>query len=542
MTSGYILVVVILVLGGVIAASGDRIGTKVGKARLSLFNLRPKQTATLVTIVTGCLVAASTLGIIFGLSKPLRTGLFYLDEIQKKLNKKSHELDQVIEQKNQAERELAKARSDRDQAQKLLDEIDQSLKAATGKQTLTAAQLNSTKKQLQVVSQQKIDLGSEIEKLQDNRQELLAQRNQVKQQVNQLNAQVNHLNGEINQLKTQVNQRDEEISKQDSVLTERDRVIAQRQETEKRLKNGIAERETRLKDLEPQLQKRQVQLQEKDKQLQDLEAQLQQREAELQEKDKQRQDLEVQLQQREVQLQGLETQLQQRENQLANLEKQVGTLEQDYRGLRQGNVAVLRGQVLATVVLRIVEPTGARQAIDQLLSQANRAAIQATNPGVRGNNERVVQISKAQVEQLLNQIKDGRDYVVRILSVGNYIVGEKQVQVFADAELNQLVFSAGELIAETSADPLTMSADDIRKQIDMLLLGTQFRARRAGILVDTIQIGDGHITTLIHFLDRLKQYQESVQVQAVATVDTYTAGPLQIKLVATHNGQIVFST
>ena len=58
MTSGYILIVAILLLGGVIATLGDRIGTKVGKARLSLFNLRPRKTATLVTVITGSLISA----------------------------------------------------------------------------------------------------------------------------------------------------------------------------------------------------------------------------------------------------------------------------------------------------------------------------------------------------------------------------------------------------------------------------------------------------------------------------------------------------
>ena len=41
MTTGYILILATLLLGGVIATVGDRLGTKVGKARLSLFNLRP---------------------------------------------------------------------------------------------------------------------------------------------------------------------------------------------------------------------------------------------------------------------------------------------------------------------------------------------------------------------------------------------------------------------------------------------------------------------------------------------------------------------
>jgi len=52
MATGYILIIAILVLGGVIATVGDRIGTRVGKKRLSLFNLRPKNTAVLVTILS----------------------------------------------------------------------------------------------------------------------------------------------------------------------------------------------------------------------------------------------------------------------------------------------------------------------------------------------------------------------------------------------------------------------------------------------------------------------------------------------------------
>lgn len=63
-------------LGGILAALGDRLGSKVGKARLTLFNLRPKQTAVVVTVMTGTVIAASTLGLLFGLSKSLRQGFF----------------------------------------------------------------------------------------------------------------------------------------------------------------------------------------------------------------------------------------------------------------------------------------------------------------------------------------------------------------------------------------------------------------------------------------------------------------------------------
>ena len=544
MASGYILIVAILVLGGVIAASGDRVGTKVGKARLTLFNLRPRQTATLVTIMTGISIAASTLGILLAADKQLRTGVFDLKRIQNKLANTRKELTDVSEQKNKVEEELVKARSEQADAQKLLNATNVSLQAVIAKQAATAKELNRTQGQLKVVSQQKEALGREISQLQTERQELIQQRNQVREQVNELNAQVAQLNGQVNQLNAQVNQlkgqisqRDQEINKRDQIISERDRVIVQRQELEKQLKQGIAERETRLTDLKTQLQDQETQLQAKQAQLQERDQQLQARQVQLQERDQQLQAQEQQLQEQQTKLQGLE-------KQQKFLAQEVASLEQYYdyyQTLRQGNVALLRGQVLAAGVVRIVDPTAARQAVDQLLSQANRNAIEATGLNKNGQSERVVQITPAQVEQLIQQIQDGRDYVVRILSAGNYVAGEKQVQVFADSVLNQVVFSAGEVVATTSANPTTMSKADIRKRIDQLVAVSQFRARRSGILGDTIQIGDGRITTLISFLEKVNEYNRPLDVQAIAAEDTYTAGPLKIRLQAMQDGKIIFS-
>ena len=50
--SGWLLILALLVLGGVLSTLGDRLGTRVGKARLSLFNLRPRRTAVLITVLT----------------------------------------------------------------------------------------------------------------------------------------------------------------------------------------------------------------------------------------------------------------------------------------------------------------------------------------------------------------------------------------------------------------------------------------------------------------------------------------------------------
>jgi uncharacterized protein (DUF3084 family) len=131
--------------------------------------------------------------------------------------------------------------------------------------------------------------------------------------------------------------------------------------------------------------------------------------------------------------------------------------------------------------------------------------------------------------------------VVRILSAGNYVEGEKQVQVFADAAVNQIVFEAGDILAAVSTNGSTMNNEQIRQRLDQLLAVSRFRARRAGVL-GTIQVGDGSPAKLIEFIEQLAKSKEPLDVKAVAQEATYTAGPLKMQLVATKNGQVIFGT
>ncbi len=527
MTSGYILIVAILVLGGVIATLGDRIGTRVGKARLSLFNLRPRNTATVVTIITGSLISASTLGILFATSGSLRDGIFELDSILRKLRIARSDINRINAEKSQVESELTKARTEQADAQKRLD--------------VTNRNFQQAQTQLKKISQQATLLRSEIKSLLAERQGLIQQRNQLKGQITQLTGQITQLTGQITQLKELVAQRDQELAKRAQTIKERNQQLANQDEAiaqlDQRIAAGdqiIAQREQLIAQRDQVIAQREARLQELEQQLKEAIAQ---REIRLQE-------LEQELTQREFQLAERDKQLKQGEKKLAYLEQEVESLEQyyqTYQALRQGNVALVRGQVLASGVVRIVEPRAATQAVEQLLREANRTAMKITQSSNSSSNEPLVQIPKSQVEQLINQIKDGKDYVVRILSAGNYVEGEKEVQVFADAALNQVVFQAGDVLATISADSSTMTNEEIRQRLDQLLAAAQFRARRAGIL-SAIQIGDGSITTVINFIEQLEQYNQSVDIKVVAQETTYTAGPLKMQLVATQNGQVVFKT
>ena len=133
MATGYVLVLAVLILGGVIATLGDRIGMRVGKARLSLFNLRPRQTATVVSILTGAVISASTLGLLFGVSQQLRTGVFELEQIQSDLEQAKTDLDNTQQQKDGIESALTTARQEQQQAEGDLEDINQFLQQADRK-------------------------------------------------------------------------------------------------------------------------------------------------------------------------------------------------------------------------------------------------------------------------------------------------------------------------------------------------------------------------------------------------------------------------
>ena len=83
--SGWLLIIFLLILGGLISSFGDLIGTKIGKARFSIFKLRPRRSATLITIITGSLISASSLSLMLLVNSQLRVGLFRLGDLQKKL-------------------------------------------------------------------------------------------------------------------------------------------------------------------------------------------------------------------------------------------------------------------------------------------------------------------------------------------------------------------------------------------------------------------------------------------------------------------------
>jgi uncharacterized protein (DUF3084 family) len=452
MTTGFFLIISILILGGVIATAGDRIGMKVGKSRLSLFNLRPRQTATLITILTGGVISASTLGILFAMSDQLRRGVFDLEEIQAELETARDELTTAEAdlntaeiEKRQIERELARARADRRDARQRLQNINKFLNEAIARQ-------DQTQRELQRVE-------SNFESAQQRLQE-------VSQETRTLQAEIVALEQESRE-----------------IIEDRDRQIAVREEE-------IAEKGAQLQSLEVQR---------------------------------------------------------------ARLTQELFALEREIQALREGSVALLNNQVLAAGVVRISEASEAPQVVDQLLRRANQLVLQELLPGTSSVRAQVIQITNTEVERLLDTLQPGNEYVVRILAGSNYLVGEPCVvagqtciQVTANAVPNLLLFQPNEVIAATTVESAVRSQEELAEKLEFLIAATQFRAKQAGVLGDSIRISDNQEEAITYFFEKFTAHQQTstqdLTVRAIATQPIFTTGPLSIKIDAIQSGTTLFST
>jgi uncharacterized protein (DUF3084 family) len=497
MTSAYILILVVLIFGGLIAALGDRLGSKVGKAKLRIFNLRPRQTAVVLTVMTGTLIAATTLGVLFTFSKSLREGIFKLDDILKQLRVAQADLEKAADEKVEIEKKL-KAAKVQEQAAKIQQEsvqkrskqINENYNRVVGK--LKQASLAAKK------------LQSDVSMLLKEREQLAQQRLTLTQEMNTLQAQVKI--------------RDDELTKRQDKIAAQDKILSERQ--------------ARLKNLEQRFQT--------------LESQRQKLQGEINTRDSRISELDQVIASKNENIKAREDKLKDLETQLGYLNRQVQVLEQyyqNYQDLRERRIALVRGQVLAFAALRIVNPQAVTNAIDELLRQANKMVLEAVlPPNTPMPSSPLVKITKAQVEQLATQLQSGEDYVVRIISAGNYVQGENDIRVFADVAPNKLIFQADETIATISMDTSNFSEEDIQKRLDLILSAARFRARREGVL-GGIQVEDGRVKTLIKFIEDISQTENRPdEIRVVTAIDTYTVGPLKLRLIALKNGEIIFET
>jgi uncharacterized protein (DUF3084 family) len=179
--SGWLLILALLLLGGVLSTLGDRLGSKVGKARLSLLGMRPRRTAVLITVLTGSLISAISLGLMLLVSDRLRTGLFELDQLERRLREGRDALDR-------SQQELRAAESGRQQARDQL--------------TLVEGQATALRQELAPLMAQRRQLEQERDRLSRDITAKDADIRRNREELTRLNGQISSSAKELQQLET----------------------------------------------------------------------------------------------------------------------------------------------------------------------------------------------------------------------------------------------------------------------------------------------------------------------------------------------------
>ena len=474
--TGFVLIFAVACLGGVIATVGDRIGMKVGKSRLSLFNLRPRQTATVVSVATGMAASFSTMMLIVALDGQLRKGLFQLEDIQKELAVAQQGLESTQTEKNDVESTLKKSTQLQKEAQSRLLQTNESLETAVSREKETLSRLLDTQSQLSTVSKQATSLRGEINDLRSERQALVEEQSKVRGQIAQRDREIASRNQQLSARSQQLGKVNAELSDRDSQIAQRDR--------------EIAERESRLNDLQTQR---------------------------------------------------------------AFLSEEIKNLETEFQGLRLGNVAIGRNQTLALTITRADSETAAQRAVNDALVTANRLAAQTILPGTETGDKQVIRFDPEAVQQIVSSITDRQNYVIRVSSAANYVVGEPCVnaavkqggepclQVNIDAAINEVRYQPGEALASVKIEG-GLSNEDLVERFAVLRATAELQARRNGIIRYQPIIANGFSDPVLDFLSKVQSYGQPIEIQAIASQPILTTGPVYLDLAAVQNGQILFRT
>ncbi len=140
----WILIVFLILLGGLIAPFGDILGTKIGKARFSILKLRPKKTATIITIITGGFISSISIGLLILVSEEFRQRLFVdIPFLQKTLDESKKALIPLQEEQEELEGKIIQKEKELNQLKNNIKKFRRGNVVIKRGQTLFIAEINS---------------------------------------------------------------------------------------------------------------------------------------------------------------------------------------------------------------------------------------------------------------------------------------------------------------------------------------------------------------------------------------------------------------
>jgi uncharacterized protein (DUF3084 family) len=188
--NAFVIIGAVVILSGLIAYIGDRIGMKMGKKRVSLFGLRPRYSSIIITIVTGILIAVLSVTILLAVYSELRQALFNINDVLTRLEYLNEELENRDQELAERDQELEA----RDQE---LSSLQQEIEAREEEIAEKEAEIEAREEEIAKRDQEIAEVEKELEELSQNR-------NQLQSRVNELSSQREELESQVSELENQI--------------------------------------------------------------------------------------------------------------------------------------------------------------------------------------------------------------------------------------------------------------------------------------------------------------------------------------------------
>jgi|YNPNPStandDraft_1061719.scaffolds.fasta_scaffold15424_3 uncharacterized protein (DUF3084 family) len=488
---------------GGIAFLGDWIGRRIGKRRYTLFQLRPRITATVVTILTGMFIAGFLQVLIFTTSENAQQAFFRFREFKAEFEDLQIRYQHLKGLKENLEKRIP-----------ALEEEDRKLRQAR-------------------------------DRARQESQQAQRERKEAERQLRKTRRAFQDLQGQLATLRSQVGE-----SRKKLQLTE-----ARLQGTEAALRQARADLETTQADWEKanqELKAAEKELANAEKMVTDTWQDLRKVEADLKERQATVASLEAQRDQLLAQRDQLLGRIAEAQAEIDSLQQRFQTLgwavavAGDLQTYLEREVIYHAGESLVQAVVDATRPLRAiRERLDDVLEAASTQA--ALRGAGKGQNGRYVTASRLvnvggefafiPEEDLLAAIARSlmerrESVVVQILAARNTLEGEQVNVEFARPQPNRRIFRANDEITHRIVDG-TLSDADIYTELLSMLQDVRAEARSRG-LIPTLpggKFGEIPHTELFPVLHQVQAARGPVRVRVLAARETWTADPLQIRFV-----------
>lgn len=158
-----IFVLILMLVAGLVAAGGDRMGHRAARAKIRIGKLRPRTASTIIAVITGVLISLVTFGVVFAVWRDFREALLRYDEVKSRVGALQAEVAESTTLREQAVAEKARAEEDLQQAQVQMIEVTRAMAQAEDELEAAEVKVASSERELKELNAKRAALQKDID-------------------------------------------------------------------------------------------------------------------------------------------------------------------------------------------------------------------------------------------------------------------------------------------------------------------------------------------------------------------------------------------